>query len=29
MTRRMLMWLLPVAVLVLAALNGQGPWPPQ
>ena len=29
MTRRVLTWLIPVSVLVLAALNGQGPWPPQ
>jgi hypothetical protein len=28
MSRRILAWLLPLGVLVLAALNGQGPWPP-
>jgi hypothetical protein len=28
MSRRILAWLLPLGVLALAALNGQGPWPP-
>jgi hypothetical protein len=28
MTRRVLIWFVPLGVLALAALNGQGPWPP-
>jgi hypothetical protein len=28
MTRRTLTWLVSLGVLALAALNGQGPWPP-
>jgi hypothetical protein len=28
MIRRILASLLPLGVLALAALNGQGPWPP-
>jgi hypothetical protein len=29
MKLRILRWLLPVSIFVLAALNGSGPWPPQ
>jgi hypothetical protein len=28
MNRRVLAWLVSLGVLVLAAFNGQGPWPP-
>jgi hypothetical protein len=26
---RILRWLLPVSIFVLAVLNGSGPWPPK
>ena len=29
MKLRILRWLLPISVFVLAALNGTGPWPPK
>jgi hypothetical protein len=29
MRLRILRWLLPVGIFVLAALNGSGPWPPK
>jgi hypothetical protein len=29
MKLRILRWLLPASILVLAALNGSGPWPPK
>jgi hypothetical protein len=29
MKLRVLRWLLPATVFVLAALNGSGPWPPK
>jgi hypothetical protein len=28
MYRKVLTWLVPLGILVLAALNGEGPWPP-
>jgi hypothetical protein len=27
--RKVLPWLIPLGVIVLAALNGEGPWPPK
>jgi hypothetical protein len=27
--RKVLPWLIPFGVIVLAALNGEGPWPPK
>jgi hypothetical protein len=27
--RKALPWLIPLGIIVLAALNGDGPWPPQ
>jgi hypothetical protein len=29
MKLRILRWLLPISIFVLAALNGSGPWPPK
>jgi hypothetical protein len=29
MKLRVLRWLLPVSIFVLAAFNGSGPWPPK
>jgi hypothetical protein len=29
MKLRVLRWLLPVSIFVLAAFNGTGPWPPK
>jgi hypothetical protein len=29
MRLRILRWLLPASIFVLAALNGSGPWPPK
>ena len=28
MFRKVLTWLVPLGILALAALNGEGPWPP-
>jgi hypothetical protein len=28
MPRKALSWLIPLGILILAALNGEGPWPP-
>jgi hypothetical protein len=27
--RKVLPWLIPLGIIVVAALNGEGPWPPQ
>jgi hypothetical protein len=27
--RKVLPWLIPLGIIVLAALNGDGPWPPK
>jgi hypothetical protein len=28
MSRKTFTWLIPLGILILAALNGEGPWPP-
>jgi hypothetical protein len=28
MPRKAFSWLIPLGILILAALNGEGPWPP-